>query len=459
MTSPAELPARLEAILSPERILSAEQALRLYAIDGMLPAVAVLPASAAEAAEVVRFASIEGLSVIASGSRTKLDIGATPSRYDIAINTSSLSGIVHYDPGDLTLSVEAGTPLRQLEEELAEAQQFLPIAVPCFETTTVGGAIASGIDSVLRLSYGSPRDFLLGAEFIDGTGQLCKSGGQVVKNVTGYDLHKLLLGSLGTLGVITKLNFRTFPLPAASGGSLTCFTSAPAAFDYLRAIETRGYPLSNIELLSPELAAIIRGILQHAGGNVPLSLAGDMWSIYVSCEGSEPVVARVSRELFELAPRHNAETHEPLGQDFDEHLGGMLREAFEWLRFSSPAVVIARVQLPRFAAEALDVFARAADAHGIELVFLLRAAGIAYVTLQAGTADEVAHENLSRATRELFALVDARRGACQLLHAPDELKPRLPVWGGAADASLLRRVKQSFDPKNVFAPGRFAGGI
>ena len=184
-----------------------------YAIDGFIPAAVARPSTTEEAAEIVRFAAKDKLAVVPVGACTKLSIGATPARYDIALDMSALSQISHYDPADLTVSVEAGMPLATLNATLREHNQFLPLLVPFYSQATVAGTIASGIDSPLRQAYGTARDFLLGAEFIDGTGALVKSGGRVVKNVTGYDLHKLLIGSLGTLAVITRLNFRTFPAP------------------------------------------------------------------------------------------------------------------------------------------------------------------------------------------------------------------------------------------------------
>src|SRR4029077_15387818 len=109
-----------------------------------------------------------------------------------------------YDPGDLTLSVEAGCPVCRVQAALAEYCQFLPFAVPFFERSTIGGAIASGVDSPLRHGFGTARDFVLGIEFVTGDGTASKSGGRVVKNVTGYDLHKLMIGSCGWLHLITQ---------------------------------------------------------------------------------------------------------------------------------------------------------------------------------------------------------------------------------------------------------------
>src|ERR1700737_2527273 len=114
--------------------------------------------------------------------------------------------------------------LKALQQELGEKRQFVPLSVPFLGQTTIGGTIASGVDSSLRLLYGSARDFLIGAEFVDGKGAICKSGGRVVKNVTGYHLHKLLIGSLGTLAAITRLIFRTFPSPPGYGPLVPTFS-------------------------------------------------------------------------------------------------------------------------------------------------------------------------------------------------------------------------------------------
>ena len=134
-----------------------------------------------------------------------------------------LNRVLAYDPGDLTLSIEAGVPLCDVQRTLAEHGQFLPLEVPFMNRTTVGGTIASGVDSPLRQFYGTARDYILGLEFVTGEGIAAKSGGRVVKNVTGYDIHKLLAGSLGTLGVITRINLRTFPRPSNTRGFVASF--------------------------------------------------------------------------------------------------------------------------------------------------------------------------------------------------------------------------------------------
>ncbi|HET6932544.1 MAG TPA: FAD-binding oxidoreductase, partial [Candidatus Acidoferrum sp.] len=246
--SRADFSARLEGLAGTDAVKFSESVLREYSVGGRVPSAVLRPRSPENIAEIVSFAAAEKLAVIACGSRSKLDIGVPPQRYDLALDMTGLRQIAHYDPGDLTVSADAGMPLHELAKVLAAKNQFLPLGVPCRKASTVGGAIASGIDSSLRQQYGTARDFLIGAEFVDGTGKPCKSGGRVVKNVTGYDLHKLLIGSLGTLGVITRLNFRTFPLPELQGAFLAGFPTLEAALNFHASLLNSGLPFSNLEL-------------------------------------------------------------------------------------------------------------------------------------------------------------------------------------------------------------------
>jgi glycolate oxidase FAD binding subunit len=458
MSATANLAARLERTIGRHRVVSAEEELAEYVVDGFAPGAIVKPQSAEEAAEVVRFAAADKLALIPVGSRSKCDIGMPPARYDIGLDMTGMREIAHYDAGDLTLSVDAGTPLRQLEQVLAESQQFLPLAVPCFESSTVGGAIASAIDSVLRQQYGTARDFLIGAEFVDGKGNLCKSGGRVVKNVTGYDLHKLLIGSLGTIGVITRLSFRTFPLAAAYGGHVASFESAGRALAFRNAVEASGLPLANLELLSPRMAAITKAILEKEDGPVPGSVEGSSWAVYVSFEGNERVVERVAMDVERLACDAGARQDEPLDAGRDAQLGGVLREAFEWLRWATPAVALFRITTPRILPESIAALCESEGT--LRKGLLVRAGGLAYFSVMGDSEDEETIVAFETMAKDIFALAAEKQGQATLLHAPLGLKKRLSVWGPVhGDFSLMKKVKQAFDPDGIFAPGRYFGSL
>jgi glycolate dehydrogenase FAD-binding subunit len=460
MTVAANLATRLGETIGAQRVVAAAEELAAYTVDDLVPGAIVRPGSAEEVAGVVRFAATDKLAVLPFGSRIKCEMGMSPSRYDIAMDMTGLCEIAHYDAGDLTLSVDAGVSLRELEIFLKQERQFLPLAVPCFESTTVAGAVASGIDSALRQQYGSARDFLIGAEFVDGTGQICKSGGRVVKNVTGYDLHKLLIGSLGSLGVITRLNFRTFPLPATSGGHVANFAQSQGALGFRRAVEKAGLPLGNLEVLSPKVTEMIRAILQKAGDRFPAELERKEWSVYSSFEGNEAVVRRISGDLERMAREAGALHGRILEATEDEPLGGMLRESFEWLRWGSPANVIYRLALPEVTAQILEELSRLAESVSLPAALLVRAAGVVYFAVFAEGEEEQAIAPLLRIVAGANSLARTKKVHANLLHAPLAIKSKAAgMHLGEFDATLQQRVKQAFDPSGVFAPGRVVGGI
>jgi glycolate oxidase FAD binding subunit len=455
-----DVAGRLAEVVGAKRVVIASEELATYAVDEMIPQAIVRPASAEEVAEVVCFAIAEKLAVLPLGSRSKSELGPPLERYDIAIDMSALRSIAHFDPGDLTLSVDAGMPLRELDLHLKEKRQFLPLAVPCFESTTAGGVIASGIDSSLRMQYGSARDFLIGAEFVDGTGQLCRSGGRVVKNVTGYDLHKLLIGSLGTLGAITRLNFRTFPLPPITRGHLVGFGESRDALKYRTTVEKAGLPVANLEVLGPNVGQMVRAILLRAEEKFPAELEDKKWWAYSSFEGNEEVVRRISHDLESIGRETGAIHNRTLQTAEDEALGGMLRESFEWLRWASPLNVICRLALPEIKIRLLDELEQLAVSASARASVLLRAAGTVYFTIHADSEDEKTIESLAKIVSGVNLLARAEQGYATLLQAPLAIKKKIEGFNAVKmDKPTQLKIKQAFDPSGVFAPGRRVGGI
>lgn len=460
MSSTTNLGARIESVLGSSRIIRSEEELREYAVGGVVPSAIVQPTSAAEVVELVRFAATDGLALIASGSRSKMELGMPPARYDIAVDMRAMQSVAHYDAGDLTFSVDAGMPLRGLERVLQEKSQFLPLSVPCYETSTIGGSVASGIDSTLRQQYGTSRDFLIGAEFVDGSGNLCKSGGRVVKNVTGYDLHKLLVGSLGTLGIITRLNFRTFPMPHAYGGFAASFADAEKALHFRTSVDAKALPLANVEVLNLEASKLTRQLLEKANKPLPLDDNRGPWHVYISYEGNEAVVPRISCELKKFASAGSAIQCGELPGATDAQLGGAFREAFDWLRWSAPVVALFRITLPQLAVADFAMLQSTVESGGLRSALLVRAAGVLYFAVLAEQEQLSSIDALSKVAEAVFSVVAAKNGSAVLLHAPQTLKQRINVWGAKrADFPLMERVKRAFDPNNTFAPGRFVGGL
>ncbi|MBZ5662881.1 MAG: FAD-binding oxidoreductase [Acidobacteriia bacterium] len=459
MSHPAHISfARLEEIVGAPHVLTSPEDLALRRVDGFLPSAVIQPADAAQIAEVLRFAGAEKLAVIPSGGCTKLGIGSPPARYDIALDLSRMNRVLAYDPQDLTLGVESGMRIEQLLRVLAEQKQFLPLVVPYLERATIGGIVASNSSSPLRHAYGGVRDFCLGMEFVTGEGSQAKSGGRVVKNVTGYDLHKLLIGSLGTLGVITRVNFRTFPLLPAQRTFVAAFSAAEPAFQFCGAISRSPLTPQMVEIADPGAAEVI-----FSGGGPPQA-EPRKWSVLVSAAGLPEVVDRYARELGHMAAAANADELEPLGDSEGPVVLARIREFPRLILEAVPSAAIFRIGvLPTAMPGLLGELSSVATRGGVDLISLTRASGIVYAALLPKEGEAATVPLLSKAVQEVFRVCGKSEinASAMLEWCPPEVKLAAGgVWGPPRpDFGLMKRVKDSFDPNGVLCPGRFAGGI
>ncbi len=203
--------ARDLAAMVGEKNVSENPAELRAAIESVTPVVAVSPGTPEEVADVLRFCNANDLVVAPAGGCTAQNIGCVPSRVDVLLRTLRLRQVEHYDPGDLTIGIGAGTTLAEVHEKLATHRQVLPITVPYPERSTIGGVLARAAQDPRRLGYGAVRDFCIGIRFVTPDGKIARAGGRVVKNVAGYDLMKLMIGSYGTLAVIVGASFKLFP--------------------------------------------------------------------------------------------------------------------------------------------------------------------------------------------------------------------------------------------------------
>src|SRR5205814_7557519 len=182
-------------------------------IDGFGPIPVVEPVTVAEVSGVVRRAAQEGQAIYPLGGRTMLDLGLPPGRPGLAVSTTALSQVIDYPARDMTITVQAGITLARLQELLRAENQRLPVDVPQSERATLGGALAVNVSGPRRYGFGTFRDYVIGITVVNDEGHEAKAGGRVVKNVAGYDLCKLHIGALGTLGIITQVTLKLKPRP------------------------------------------------------------------------------------------------------------------------------------------------------------------------------------------------------------------------------------------------------
>ncbi len=410
------------------------------AVDGRPPAAAAFPRNREEVAALLKLAWDRELGVCPRGGGVYAHLGNPPRRLDLVVVTAGLDRVVEYEPADLTAVLEAGLTLARVQEILGQNNQFLPLDPPCPGRATLGGILAANQSGPLRLGYGTARDIVIGTRAVLADGTLIKGGGKVVKNVAGYDLNKLFIGSLGTVGIIVEAAFKVYPRPQAWGTAVGRFKTPEAAWDAVWRLRRSVFEPVALELL---------------GGSLGPGLSADGWGLYARYAGYGPAVARQVRETCAIFGAAGGEA-ESL-PDAEEAFWPLLRELpVTWRAgWGVGAVVKAGMlptRLPQFMAAAEAAF----GGRGLAWGWVVRAGvGLAYGYLEApdqptlGAAVEAARA----AARELGGYLVVER-------ADPDLKAALDVWGPIGpELELMRRIKAEFDPKGILNPGRFVGGI
>jgi glycolate oxidase FAD binding subunit len=348
-----------------------------------------------------------------------------------------------------------------LATTLAAEKQFLPLNPPFFQRATVGGILAADSASPLRHSYGGPRDYVLGLEFVTGDSAIAKSGGRVVKNVSGYDLHKLVIGSLGTLAVITRANFKTFPTPPEQVVFVAAFDDTAPALEFCKKLSRSPLGLLQVDAVSPEAAQIF-----SAHSDAEVALPAQRWCVVVSAAGNARVVERHRRELPVIAEQANASGLVALGDTMQSMkvaaaLLGRIREFPALALSTNAAATIFRIAaLPSTMATVTQRLGALAKEHAMPTALVIRPYGLIYFAILPATSDATAFGKLAQFAEAVFQAIDGLGAKARIEFAPTELKRAVNVWGAARpDFELMRRVKKVFDPQNILSPGRFAGGI
>src|SRR6266852_7908076 len=228
----AELQAfatNLEQFTHAMQIISDPDELRNCTVEGLLPRVTVIPETVEQVGQVVALANQQGLTLLTRGGGSRINLGGIPEQFDILLETTRLIRLLEHEAPDLTCHIEAGLTLAALQAQLATKGQRLTLDPPDAQQATLGGLLASNASGPKRLRYGSARDNVIGLRVVHANGEVSRSGGRVVKNVAGYDLNKLYIGSLGTLGIIVEANFKLQPLPVDERTLILTFSNAEDA--------------------------------------------------------------------------------------------------------------------------------------------------------------------------------------------------------------------------------------
>jgi glycolate dehydrogenase FAD-binding subunit len=395
-----------------------------FTVDGLEPRDVEAPSNYETVAELLKRAADERCALVPYGGGTMLDLGGPLPRADIAISLEKLDQVLDHQPANLTVRTQAGITLAALNQILAQHGQYLPLDPPFPERATVGGILAANASGPLRVRFGTARDLVTGVRVALADGQIVRGGGDVVKNVAGYDLPKLFIGSLGTLGVIVEATLKIAPMPAKSATITAEFDRLERACDLaLRILHSPHLPFA-LEILNP-VASTELGL-------------GKGYVLAVRYAGLDSAVAQQVREVDQWAGAMGA-----LGTAQNENDSDLWARIRDFI-FVKPVVVkvgVLPTQIAEVASEAERLGASALGAHAIGVVY-------------ASFADDAGAARAIQAFREF---VNARRGHLIVQRGSRELREAVGVWGPPrSDWKVMEKLQREFDPYGILNPGRLA---
>jgi glycolate oxidase FAD binding subunit len=409
----------------------------LDAIDGVQPRHAADPPTAQALAELLAGASREGASVVLRGSGTKLGWGRRPGSIDLTIGTRRLNRVLAHAYGDLTATVEAGTTIRALNEQLGRHGQWLPIDT-AFDEATVGGVIATNDSGPLRHRHGTPRDLLIGVHLAMADGRIVKAGGTVVKNVAGYDLGKLVSGSHGSLAAIVDATFKLAPLPGASATVIAGFRDPDALLQAVTAVMASQLEPAAFDV-RVALGTVVNG---RDSTDRPQEAASRSFRAQLQFASTQ---AAIDAQVDELRRRFvTADTFTMVAGPAESDVWRDQTHGF----WAAPGCIVRAAWLPANLAAVLSLLIEISrSGHSIQLA-ARAGVGAGLVRLEGNPSGYAGAIERLRGQPGVLPHVF-------VLRVDPNVKEQVDVWGAPSDhEALLGAVKRAFDPAGVLNAGR-----
>ena len=453
MSNTENMIARLKEIVGKAHIVHDSAKLKAFAVDGKVPKAVVSPGSIDEVSQVIAYANAQRLAIITRGNGTKMRIGGIPKRADIVLCTRRLNRITDRDCENLTLSVESGVTLNEVQRDLEGRGYFLPLDPPFTDKATLGGIVATNSSGPRRLLYGTARDLITGIKAVFPNGDIVVSGGKTAKNVSGYDMVKLLIGSLGTLGIICEITFNLLPLPEKKSTLLIPFPSLDDAYGFV-------YDLIGSQLLPASL-----NLLNAAAANKIKHPMPSHKGKYLAAIGLEGIAETVDRQVSDMGERgrkHGALDVVDVGSEQHEDFWNAIRDFAQELATDSPNLVSLKSNvLISKGKELLRSYENIADKVGVESAFVNQCGnGIIYSHLLVEEDLDSKVDPLVELIGQFTSQASQYEGNLVVESSPPSIKERVNVWGiSRSDYGIIQRIKEQVDPEDILNPGRFIGGM
>ena len=447
---------RLKEIVGEPDVIHDPDKIKAYTLDGKKPKVIVSPGTIDQVSQVVAYANQQRLAIIPRGNGTKMGMGGIPKKMDIILSTNRLNRITDSDCENLTLSAESGITLSEVQKSLAKVGKgyFLPLDPPFTDKATLGGIVATNSSGPKRLLYGAVRDLIIGTKAVFPNGDVVVSGGKTVKNVSGYDMCKLLIGSYGTLGILCEMTFKLLPLPEKEATLLLSFARIEEAAGFVR--ELRGSPLipASIEILNAmAVQKMTYSVSMPPNGN---------YLVAVELEGVVESIDRQISEMSEMGKKQG--TLEAVTLDSEKHQAfwvairdfpyGLTREYPDAISLKSNFLISKSEEMVRG-------YEKVANESGVDCALICHSGnGILYSYVLAGKNLRSKVESFVELIRKLTSEAVKNGGNLVVESSPVLIKRQVDVWGEPrSDYVVMRRLKEQIDSANILNRGRFVGGI
>ena len=430
----------LQAIISKDRIKEEETNPHILGNSGK---VNVYPVTEQEVSKILAYANEHGKSVIIEGGGTKRGFGGVEEYADILLSMAQFKGVVEHTPGDMTLTVKSGTTFKELQDYLSNYNQQLSLD-PCWpEFSTIGGIVASNESGPKRIGYGSSRDAVIGLRMVYPDGTVIRSGGKVVKNVAGYDMNKLFIGAMGTLGVMTEVTVKLRPIPKYE--SLILLTFKEHRLEDMRQFskELLDSPLEPVacELLSPSLSKKLTGEDSYI-------VAISFEDVENSVHYQEEYINKIKPSFTNLKLLAQGEAKNFWNLFYTMYPNGFEKESKTEASLKIGAVNLTVLDIIKACHHMTEYFDVLVDAHGG------LGHGLASVNVKGESGAVIeAIEHIRKIVRKLGGYVVVK-------HLPHTLRQKIEVWGEKPTYFfLLEGIKSKIDPKKTLNPKRFVGGL
>ena len=440
-----------------------------WAIDGVEPLEVVSPSSEDQLSRIVASADSDGTALFPRGGGTRIDLGGVPSRPGIIIDMTGIDQVVAHNYADLTATFQAGITIRQVSETLSHQGQLLAIDPPLPGRATVGGTLAAGVSGPLKWHFGHPRDTVIGMKVVQPDGQVTKSGGQVVKNVSGYDMSRLHVGGLGTLGIILEASFKLTPLPMYE-------KTIVAAYRNIQEAQSAALAIFNSHVMPLAMTVFDASAARRTG----MDSEPSHWRLAVRLGGRSRTLDRQVDDVTSICDKADSYELEPVEGRSAEPFWQSLRD-FGWEPDSAPLLGIRASALPsdlckivsavdQTQCPALDPSIVAQPAFGAVDIFWYPSSpspltgegwgeGDRRSSIRAMSDNEsILADELRRMISQFQRAVAEIGGSAVVQLCPPEIKRDIDVWGGEPPGiETMRRLKKQYDPNNIMNPGRFVG--